>query len=361
MRKLASIQKVTSITPIEGADRIELAHILGWQCVVKKGEFHSGDLCVYFEIDSFLPLLPEFEFLKPNSYKKDAFMGEGYRIRTARFKGEISQGLILPLVELKHYIPDGIYNVGQDVTAVLGVKEWEIPEKVSNSGTIIGEAKKYISITDETRIQSMPELLNEFKNVPYYITTKLDGSSHSVYLDVQGNFHVFGHNYEYKDDGKSSFYEYCKSKNIKEKLEKYLDAVNDFYYSQHGLQIPSITVQGEWCGGGIQGNKLHLKKPDWFIFTVTYGNDRRPWNVIESLADYLGVPHVPLEEEGEDLTKNYPTIDSLLDRSGENRCHIYPGACEGIVIRPQTPVHSDYLHGWLSMKVISNKYLLKQK
>ena len=70
MRKLASIQRVWQIEPIEGADRIELAHVLGWQCVVNKGQFQPMDVGVYFEIDSFLPICPEFEFLRANSYKK---------------------------------------------------------------------------------------------------------------------------------------------------------------------------------------------------------------------------------------------------------------------------------------------------
>ena len=59
MRKLASIQKIWKTEPIDGADRIELAYILGWQCVVNKGQFKSSDLAVYFEIDSFLPIRPE--------------------------------------------------------------------------------------------------------------------------------------------------------------------------------------------------------------------------------------------------------------------------------------------------------------
>ena len=64
MRKLASIQRIWNIEPIEGADRIELAHVLGWQCVVDKGQFKPMDLAVYFEVDSFLPVRPEFEFLR---------------------------------------------------------------------------------------------------------------------------------------------------------------------------------------------------------------------------------------------------------------------------------------------------------
>ena len=52
MRKLASIQKIIELKPIEGADRIELARVLGWQVVVGKGQYKPGDLVVYYEIDS---------------------------------------------------------------------------------------------------------------------------------------------------------------------------------------------------------------------------------------------------------------------------------------------------------------------
>ena len=90
MRKLASIQRIWQIEPIEGADRIELAHVLGWQCVVNKGQFQPMDLAVYFEVDSFLPIAPEFEFLRASSYRKTDIMGEGFRLRTMKFRGQIS-------------------------------------------------------------------------------------------------------------------------------------------------------------------------------------------------------------------------------------------------------------------------------
>ena len=96
MRKLASIQRVWKIEPIEGADRIELAHVLGWQCVVNKGQIQPMDTAVYFEIDSFLPIRPEFEFMRASSYKNSDIMGEGFRLKTMRFRGQLSQGLLLP-------------------------------------------------------------------------------------------------------------------------------------------------------------------------------------------------------------------------------------------------------------------------
>jgi RNA ligase (TIGR02306 family) len=98
-RKLASIQKVAEIRPIEGADAIEVARINNWNVVVKKGEYKAGDLCIYCEIDSFLPVREEFEFLRKSSFKK---MGdqEGFRLKTIRLRGQLSQGLLLPLTVL---------------------------------------------------------------------------------------------------------------------------------------------------------------------------------------------------------------------------------------------------------------------
>lgn len=32
------------------------------------------------------------------------------------------------------------------------------------------------------------------------------------------------------------------------------------------LGFQSIVLQGEWCGEGIQKNRLKLKKPEWFVF-----------------------------------------------------------------------------------------------
>lgn len=87
MRKLASIQKIIGLEPIEGADNIMKAKVLGWELVIKKGEYAVGDFCIYCEIDSVLPNKPEFEFLK----------SKNFRIRTIRLRGQISQGICFPL------------------------------------------------------------------------------------------------------------------------------------------------------------------------------------------------------------------------------------------------------------------------
>lgn len=346
MRKLASIQRIWKIEPIEGADRIELAYVLGWQCVVNKGQFKPMDLAVYFEIDSFLPVRQEFEFLRASSYKKSDIMGEGFKLKTMNFRGQVSQGLLLP-VNLFEEIQDDA-GLGTNVSELLKVRKWEIEERVTASGTVIGTLPQDVPHTDETRVQAEPDLINDFAGLEYYISTKMDGSSHSVSLDGEG-FHVTGHNYEYKDDGKSAFYELVKNQDIEAKVRKTAE--------EHGFT--TLTIQGELCAPGIQQNRLKLNKPEWYVFTIRVDGKRVGLKKMQELCKEMELQTVPIEEIGVDLPSKYPTVEALLQRAdGE-----YPsgGKKEGIVIRPTEPVFSTRISAALSMKVVSNKYLLKNE
>ncbi len=344
MRKLASIQRVWKIEPIEEADRIELAHVLGWQCVINKGTFAPMDLGVYFEIDSFLPVSPEFEFLRASSYKKTDIMGEGFKLRTMRFRGQISQGLLLALSQFPQ-IPEGV-NVGDDVTELLGVRKWEIEERATTGGTVIGLLPYDIPHTDETRVQAEPDLIQAFAGLDYYISTKMDGSSHSIGIDENG-FHVTGHNYEYRDDGHNSFYELVKERGYRESMEQYVRA--------RGLK--TLTIQGELCAPGIQQNRLRLIRPEWYVFTIREDGKRVGLKRMLTVCKAMNMTPVPIEEVDTDLPSKYPTVEALLARADGD----YPngGKKEGIVIRPTEPVFCPLISGPLSMKVVSNKYLLK--
>ena len=344
MRKLASIQRIWKIEPIEGADRIELAHVLGWQCVVNKGQFKEMDPAVYFEVDSFLPIRDEFEFLRASSYRQNDFMGEGYRPKTMKFRGQISQGLLLPVENFPEIPADS--EIGTDVTELLKVRKWEIEERVTTGGTIIGTLPYDIPHTDETRVQAEPELIKAFAGLEYYITTKMDGSSHSVGIDENG-FHVTGHNYEYRDDGSSSFYELVKEMELRQKMERFA--------AEHDLK--TFTIQGELCAPGIQKNRLRLTGPEWYVFTIRENGNRVGLSRMLEICRELGLKSVPVEETGTDLPSRYPDVDSLLERADG----LYPGGNrkEGIVVRPAEPVYCPLTGGPLSMKIVNNKYLLK--
>ena len=229
---------------------------------------------------------------------------------------------------------------------MLQVRKWEIEERATTGGTVIGTLPFCVPHTDETRVQAEPDLIQEFAGLQYYISTKMDGSSHSICVDENG-FHVTGHNYEYKNDGNSDFYKLVNERGYKDKLVA---------FAQKEC-LNSITVQGEFCGAGIQKNRLKLIKPEWYVFTIMENRKRVSLPRMLEICSALGFIHVPLEEMGCDLPSKYPTVEALLERAdGE-----YPngGKKEGIVIRPVEPVFSYRIGGDLSMKVVSNKYLLK--
>jgi RNA ligase (TIGR02306 family) len=275
-------------------------------------------------------------------------MGEGFKLRTMKMRGQLSQGLCMAVDEL----PELKYldlEDGKDLTELLGVREWEAPERAGVSGTVKGGRPDYVPKTDETRIQSSPALLDEFRGLPYYITTKMDGSSHSVGIR-DGEITYTTHNCTIVDDGKSSFINYLKENGIVDKLLA--------YYNENTLR--SIVVQGEWCGPGIQKNRLKLGKPEWFVFTVMINGSRFGLPITEFVCEEIGAKMVPMEESGEDLLEKYPTIDALLKRAEEGVG--YNGTTrEGIVVRPFVPIHSNVLNAPLSMKVLNNNYLLKNE
>ena len=338
-RKLASIQIVLDVSPIDGADRIECIHVLGWQCVGNRGQFHKGDKCVYIEVDSFLPVEERFEFLRASSFRHSDILGDGFRLKTMKFRGQISQGLVQPL----SILPAGEWEPGQDVTDLLGIRKWEEEERVTGNGTVIGGFPDGIPKTDELRVQSYPMLIDELKNAgPYYITTKMDGTSVTMYWKNRC-FGLCGRNYEYADDDKCCVWTYAHERNIPEKM------------AESGLE--DIAIQGEYCGAGIQKNRLKLLKPAWYVFTILdlKTGHRLSLKDMQAICALLDLDMVPVEEEGDVFP--YDSVDVLLERakgkyaSGMNK--------EGIVIRPVTPVYSHVIRGPLSMKVLNNDYLLK--
>ena len=360
MRKLASIQKIKEIRPIPGADAIEVARVLGWDVVVKKDEFRTGEDVIYVEIDAFLPIEPEFEFLRSSSYKNSPLLGEGFRLKTVKLRGQISQGLILPvaMVEAKGWI--GLPE-GTDVSEILGIRKWEEPEPAGLGGDVKGRRPEWIEKSDETRIQSAPELLQAFAGLEYYITTKYDGSSHFIAIDEEDHFRFGSHNMELKSSPDQPFYRWLTDRNIPERLL----SIKKLF------QADRIYVIGEWCGQGIQSNKIGLKRPCWYPFTANVDGRRLSRDDLDSLCALLEVAPVAVEEKGFDLPSVYPTIDALLARATENKAKVYPGQPEGIVIRPTSSYYKpkidtpngtiEGLEQILSMKVINNKYLLKAK
>lgn len=281
-RKLASIQKVLAILPIENADAIELVQINGWQCVTKKGEFDIGDLGVFLEIDSIPPDTPVFRFLwtPTRKYSQEGEVSqpntrpEKFRIRTLRLRGTLSQGLFLPLGAFPE-LPDVIE--GDDVTTVLGVEKYE-PAVPVGMGGFRAHFPGFISKTDEMRIQSLPAVLEELRGLPYVVTLKYDGTSATYCIDPRDNlFHACGRNFSIQE-GTNLYWETARKYNIEGVLR----------------QFPHYAIQGEIVGPGVQKNPLALKVRGFFAFNVYDIPAGRYLNHAEAVAflNEVGIPTV---------------------------------------------------------------------
>lgn len=334
MRKMATIRKINSISPIEGADAIEVAEVDGWQVVIKKNEYTVGDLVVYCEIDSWIPtsLAP---FLSKGKEPKVYNQVQGERLKTVKLKGQISQGLILPLTVLADNTKIAeLVKEGEDVTAELCIQKWEAPVNPQLTGQVEGNFPSAIPKTDQERIQNIK--LETYYGV-YEVTEKLEGSSMTCYLDVQGNFEVCSRNLSLKEDANNSFWKAALQENIKQKM---LD---------NNLQ--GFAIQGELIGEGIQGNIYKLKGVSFYVFDIY---DTLEGSYLESedrlfMCDKLELNHAPVLSNIQ--VDESTTKDQLLDVA-EGASSLHNTEREGVVLKCTTNTNKHF-------KCISNKYLLK--
>ena len=338
MRKLASVQIVAEKKPIKDADLIEAIRINGWWLVSKKNEFEVGDKCVYFEVDSFLPVKPEFEFLRKSSFRSTDYIGDGFKLKTIKLKGQISQGLALPLDTV--FLPVET-EVGNNVTEILGVRKWELPEKGNFVGQQKGSFPSFIRKTDQERCQN---LVNEIKEAydskeVFEITTKLDGSSCTAYY-YNGEVGVCSRNIELKVNEENKDNHFVKTINKLGILDRLKELGKN------------IAIQGELMGPGIQGNELKLTEHDFYVFDI-FDIDKqeylRPYDRMIVMSYFHKVKTVPVIEKTRLSTSD---INELL-KAADNLSISENRIVEGFVCKS--------LERHFSFKVISNNYLLKSK
>ncbi|MGE3965942.1 MAG: RNA ligase (ATP) [Planctomycetota bacterium] len=331
-RKLVSIQRIDAIESIADADAIVKARVMGWDVVVKKGEFAVDDPCVFFEIDSVLPDgAPWAEFMRPR----------GFRVKTIRLRGVLSQGLALPVAILDEGV---VPAIGADVREQLGVHKYEPPVPL-NTGAV-GPFPSRVPKTDEIRLQSALGVLEEIRGQEFVVTTKLDGTSLTFFMDEEGVFHAASRNWSLLR-GDTAPWKIAERYRLEEKLPR------------------GMAVQGELCGPGIQKNRLDLRAIDWFVFDAYDVGGRRRYlehrELLEFCANY-DLRTVPIETlvAGDDARSFEHSLERWLELArGE-----YDGTKnrkEGIVVRPLHVRHSEVLGGRLSFKVINNDFLLKDE
>ena len=348
-RKLASIQVISELHPIMNADAIEVAKVLGWYAVIKKDEgFKAGDKVIYIEVDSVLPEIDTFSFMAPYHY----------RVRTIKLRGQVSQGLVLPM----SLLPEGEYPVGMDVSTILDIKQYDPPIPVDMVGIMKGPFPGFLPHTGETRAQSIPEILKKYKGVMCHATEKIDGTSITIYRH-NDDYGVCSMNMEFMP-GENP---YCKTA-MKYGLPNSL---------KRGYN--KICLQAEMYGSGIQKNRYDLPPGERRLAFFNYFNIQSySYSDLEALKSQLrslqgsvpairsttpGAPYIkpPLLETVPIVHTDFELPDDIneLVAMAKGPSMINPKIQrEGIVIRP---VHEivDPAFGRLSFKVLNPDYLLK--
>jgi hypothetical protein len=361
-RKLATVRKVTGIKPIAGADQIECVVIDGWEVVSRKdNNFKVGDEVIYIEIDSIVPAIPYFEFMKQRNY----------RVRTIKLKGQVSQGLIIPVIDKEkiHQQLGTKSTLSKDLDEYIGITKYIAPE--DREVDVVSSNKKdnvltkylkrfawfrkmvkpksqggfptWISKTDEERVQNIPNVLTENPKTRFYVTEKLDGQSATYWYKkgwFKDEFGICSRAVRKHIGDGSNWSVVAKGLNIKDKLKQ--------AYKEYG----NLVIQGEIIGPSIQGNPYKLKDKQLFLFNV-YAIDKKKYfdeYDINLFAHDYGFNVVPL------LDRDYylpPTVEEVV-KYASGKSVLNPAVNrEGVVIR--TPKKT------ISFKAISNEYLLKKE
>jgi RNA ligase (TIGR02306 family) len=313
---LATIQVISAIEPHPNADKLEIAKVLGWQSVVKKGEFKQGQPIVFIVIDTILPHASWSSFLADKDISNKPI-----RLKTVRLRNVFSQGLVLPTSVL----PIGGYQVGDDVTIEMGIKKYEKEIPASLAGEVAGPFPPFVPKTDEVNGLSHPDIVAETIKHPLSVTQKLDGSSCTIVIQGGEIIEVCSRNLSLKENAGNAFWKAARKLTL-------LGLRNDLY--------DNAILQGEVMGPGIQGNQLGLKEPEFFLYTVWVENGGRyshsnPRELPAQASCFNCKPVPRIELNGaEDFSKIIlDPVGFFTKLADEQKIRGTNEAAEGIVVR----------------------------
>jgi RNA ligase (TIGR02306 family) len=333
--KLASIETIRNIRNHPNADSLDIAEVLGWQVVVKRGVYQEGDKVVFITIDTIVPKFAWSEFLADKE-KPD----KPIRIKNVKLRGEFSSGLVIPLIEFPLQFES--LDVGDDVTEILGIKKYikELPANLSGENE--GEFPTHLaSKTDEDNGLNDPEMVKKVleQDPTITITQKLDGSSVTIAVKDGEITQVCSRNLSKKDTEKSTFWR-CARK----------------------LKIPtgwSGVIQGEMCGNGIQKNTLKLVDIKIFVFQIKVG---QAYMTYDMMADFckneLECDVVPLISKLEvaSTVKVWENPLQKLQELADTQRYDSGEVGEGIVVRPSSYIRSFQSRRPMGFKLINRNY-----
>lgn len=340
-----TIERIKSVCPIPGADRIETACLEGmdFQFVVGKGLFSAGQQCLYFPVDSLLPaLVVEKLGLTGKLSGKDK-----NRIKTVRLRGQISQGVVADL----NILPLMIENTPEKITEFFGVTKYEAPEIICNSGKLLPlpDGISVYDIESADRFVDVAELLMDQEVA---VTEKVEGTNFSVLARPDATIMV---NQRTKtivplDEGEEhTFWRVAK----KDHLVEFATALAVSHNNQ-------VVIYGELLGPSIQGNIYKLPSCKVLLFDIKVGFE---WLSFDEFHTAIS-KFFPNEERMVPLLYKGKLRDFLNGSSvktvSDGKSRLANIDREGIVIKPLVEGRHEKL-GRLILKQRSPAYLSKSE
>jgi RNA ligase (TIGR02306 family) len=254
----------------------------------------------------------------------------GYRLKTLKKRGELSQGLVLPLSEFPEITSTEIES---DLTELLSIYKFDPPLPASLSGEAKGSFPGFLSKTDEERIQNIPDMLERYKGHRFYITSKIDGTSCTCFK-FDNDFNVCGRNLNLRETPNNTMWRLANKYDLKNRLPN------------------GYAIQAECAGEGIQSNRQKLKGQDLFIFyVINIGTgEYLQLNDMLLFAKDIGIKTVPVIDDN--FIMNH-TMEDLLKMADSPSPFSLDLPQEGMVLRLYESLSK------VSFKVISNEYLIK--
>ena len=300
------VARINEIKSIEGADKIELAVIGGWNCIVQKGHYVENDLTIVATTDAVIP--QELS----DAMNVTSYLRKGQRVRTVKFRGVYSECLLIPL---KHIPLMENYYDGKDMMFTMNIYKYEPPVRqvqLSSGRKIKYKDNENFKVYYKfPNLKNVPELFTEKDKVE--ITRKLHGtnarygivkkSKLSIWDKVKRFFgnewieyeYVYGsHNVE-KGSDTQGFYDtdvwrtIAEKYEIREKLWEFFKMQKENYKINEGL-----IIYGEIYGPGIQkGYEYGLKEISYSGFDVTINNEYRDTTISFIIQGvFLELPYV---------------------------------------------------------------------
>lgn len=340
-----TIEEIETVSPIEGADRIQVATVKGlvFNFVIGKDSFKPGDKVLYFPIDS---LIPQTLAEKLGVAGKLAGKNKD-RVKTVTLKGVVSQGLV-GSISLIEGLDD---RSSESITQFLGVTKYEPPEVVCHGGTLIRHAEG-VSTYDIEGADRYPVIIDKLMDQPVFITEKVEGSNWYGGVDAAGSYVVGQRSGAIiPDDVNNPSHTWWKVA-IEQKLLYAAYRIQADKYQQK-----SVIIRGEIAGGTIQGNVYKLPKMQIFAFDILVdGVYVDACEFIKLTEDYM-IQTVPVLSTEQTL-RNWLTGKTVKDASN-GKSMLGDHLREGIVIKPMAESYDRVLGGRLFIKQRDPLYQIK--